>query len=74
MTVDTARARSRAIADLERESKYFREQAALAGDVPDVRDLWLALAEQLDRYVDAVRGARADMAAATLPLFAPRPP
>ncbi|MBD3781682.1 MAG: hypothetical protein IE926_01820 [Micrococcales bacterium] len=53
---DAPKARRRALTTLETEAKYFREQAAIDADVPDVRDLWIALADSLDAYVAAQRG------------------
>lgn len=50
-------AREQALRALDRESRYFREQAALAGEQqPDVRDLWLALADQVDGYLAVEQG------------------
>lgn len=65
---DAPRARERALTALEREAKYFREQAVLDVDVDDVRDLWIALADSLDGYVDVQRG-RAIAAPLETPLF-----
>ncbi|QIM20555.1 hypothetical protein G7075_04380 [Phycicoccus sp. HDW14] len=72
-STDAPRARERALTDLEREAKYFREQAALDADVVDVRDLWLALADSLDGYVDVQRG-RAIAAPLEALLFDVHPP
>ncbi|QIM19894.1 hypothetical protein G7075_00080 [Phycicoccus sp. HDW14] len=67
------RARERALTALESEAKYFRERAAIDDDVPDVRDLWLALADSLDGYVDIQRG-RAIAAPLEALLFDVHPP
>lgn len=57
MTADRATtARERALRSLERDARHYRDQAALDDDVPDVRAMWLALADQVDAYVATQRG------------------